>query len=275
MTRVELIATTVQTLAETFRVALTKPAARGYKLGLEDLTEDEINFAAGRALRECKFMPSPSELRAFARPPRSLEARAAAAWAKVREAIRRYDYTVASIDFGPLTNTVLRAMGSWAWLCELGDEAMKWEAKRFAELFAAFASGPETALRPEPLEGWGRGRTGCAAAFVAIEGEIAPLDPRRAIEGPASPVRNLVRELAEEKTFQKHPSGEVPRPEADAPSIHVRESAHCAPAGGAAEDAPSASRANVHKPPVKITEDEKAAAVARMAAQLEARRGAA
>lgn len=269
MTNKQAMVTTLHVVAAAFDKKLTAPAVDAYWLALRDLTEQEFATATERALREClKFMPSPAELRALARPTQPMAARSAAAWIAVCEAIRKHDYTVASIDFGPLTNTVLRAMGSWSWLCELGDEAMKWEAKRFAELFAAFASGPETALRPEPLEGWGRGRIGCAPVTVTIEGEIAPLDPGRAIEGPPSPMHALVRELAEAKSTAAPPT-----------PIAVCYRCEWAASDCVCPEGPQTNKAAVpareKKPPVTITEAEKAAALARMAAQLEARGGAA
>jgi hypothetical protein len=237
-------------LAETFNKTLSKPLLDAYWGVLGELTDQELAGAASRALAECRFFPVPSELLAFARPPRTLEARAASAWIAVRSAIRRYDYTVESIDFGPLVNTVLRAMGSWEWLCELGDEAMKWEAKRFSELFSAFAVGPETSLRPEPIGGWGRGKVGCIPARVVIDGELPPIDPSRAIKAPPSPMRDLVRELAEAKSqpgeAEVRTAG-VTQP--SSPPLPLREK----------------------KPPTRITDEEKAAAIARIAAQLENR----
>lgn len=199
MTR-EKFTAAVALLATTYNRDAPKALYEAYWLGLDDLTDNELAVATKQALASCKFMPTPAELRSFGKPQRSMTARAAAAWAAIREAIRKYDYTVASIDFGPLVNTVLRSMGSWEWLCELGDDAMKWEAKRFAELFEAFASGPVDALRSEPLTGWGLGRVGCEPVTVAIDGEAAPLDPRRALPPPPNEALALVRELAEAKS---------------------------------------------------------------------------
>ena len=198
MTKNQALATAIQMLAEALppRVALTEAAARGYMLALDDLDAGEIRSATARALRESRFMPTPSELRAYAGRARNLVAECATAWEVVRGAIVRHDYTVASIDFGPLVNTVLRSMGSWQWLCEQGADAMVWRAKEFERLYVAFAGGDPRALRGDPLPGWGMGRVGCAPARVAIAGHAPPL----AIAAEPSEVSRTVRELAEAKS---------------------------------------------------------------------------
>jgi hypothetical protein len=196
MTKTETIATLVQTLAESMRAPLTPAAIRGYLMALDDLDAAEVNAGVSQALRSPRaFMPTPGELRALCRPEMPIAARAAQAWEAVRKAIRRHDYTVASIDFGPLVNTVLRSMGPWEWLCEQSDDDMVWRAKDFERFFEAFATGPVEALRPEPLTGWGAGRAGCDHVRVAIGGVAPPL----ALPAKASPVSDLVRELADAK----------------------------------------------------------------------------
>lgn len=40
----------------------------GYWKGVADLSDEEFIAATDRALRDCRFMPVPAELRAFARP---------------------------------------------------------------------------------------------------------------------------------------------------------------------------------------------------------------
>lgn len=62
MTKEEFIAQMVQTLAETYRVQMTAPAARAYTLTLEELSTAELRESGRRALRECEHMPSPAQL---------------------------------------------------------------------------------------------------------------------------------------------------------------------------------------------------------------------
>ena len=118
MTIQQAIAAAVTTLSETYRQPLTQAAARGYTIGLEDLTQEQLAVATKRAIREAKFMPTPAELRAFVGlgGPRALEAAGIEAWEAVRKAMDDHDYT-ASVDFGPLANAVVRNLGGWRWLC--------------------------------------------------------------------------------------------------------------------------------------------------------------
>ncbi len=62
MTKHEQIASMVQTLAETYRVQLTAPAARAYIMTLEGLSPDELRESGRRALKECEHMPAPAVL---------------------------------------------------------------------------------------------------------------------------------------------------------------------------------------------------------------------
>lgn len=59
--------TVIQALAATFRVDVTEALLEGYRIGLDDLEQELFEQAARRALRECRFMPTPAELRSFAR----------------------------------------------------------------------------------------------------------------------------------------------------------------------------------------------------------------
>lgn len=192
----ETFAGGMATLGSAFNRAVEKTLLDGYWIALESLTESEMGSAFARALTESKFMPVPSELLGFAGKYRNLTAESATAWAAVRAAIRTHDYTVASIDFGPLVNTVLRCMGPWEWLCEQSDDDMVWRQKDFERFYVAFAGGPEAALRPEPLTGWGAGRVGCANVRISIDGKPLPL----ALPPAPNPVSDIVRELADSKS---------------------------------------------------------------------------
>lgn len=208
MTNREAFATALAVLASTFNRVLDPAAIEGYWLALGDLDEGEYKAAIARALREIKFMPTPAELLAFARPPRNIAVEAAEAWEAVKGAIQRYDYTVATIDFGPLVNTVLRSMGSWEWLCEQGEDAMVWRRKDFDRLYEAFASRPE-AWRSTPLIGCLEGRLSDGYdrnVRVAIAGKMPPL----ALEAAPNPMQDLVRKLAAAKST---PPAEVRIPE--------------------------------------------------------------
>lgn len=156
MTKRELFVTIMETLGETFNRPLTDGLLEGYWMALEDLTENEIKAAAKRAIVTSKFMPSPSELLAFARPKRNPAANVIQAWQAVRKAIDVYDWNVGTIDFGPLVNAVVRNLGGWDTLCratlpELDNPG--WLRKRFDEVYSALSSADPTTLHGDPLEG--------------------------------------------------------------------------------------------------------------------------
>src|SRR5690349_19358502 len=117
MTNREAFVTALAVLGATFDRKLSAPAVEGYWLALSDLTEDDFKAAMKRALAECKFMPSPSELLAFVRKKPDPAAGAMLAWQAVRKAIDVYDWNVGTIDFGPLVNATIRNLGGWDTLC--------------------------------------------------------------------------------------------------------------------------------------------------------------
>lgn len=156
MTKKEHFASVMTMLAETFGRSLTDAMLDGYWLVLEDLPEEELRGAARKVLATQKFMPSPAELLAVARPPRNPNADVVQAWQVVRRAIDKHDYLVATIDFGPLVNAVIRNLGGWDTLCratlpELDNPG--WLRKRFDEIYKALATAEPTTLHGQPLEG--------------------------------------------------------------------------------------------------------------------------
>ena len=157
MTKREAFVVVMTMLAETYRVAVTDAMLDGYWLVLDDLTEAQLKVAARAALsRPSGFMPSPGELLAFVRPAVSMETASVVAWQAVRRAIDVHDYLVATIDFGPLVNAVIRNLGGWDTLCratlpELDNPG--WLRKRFEEVYRALSTTNPQALNGEALSG--------------------------------------------------------------------------------------------------------------------------
>lgn len=156
MTKREVFATSLAVLGATFDRKVSPGLIEGYWLALEHLEESEMALAVKQALATCKFMPSPAELLAFARPPRDRNADVVQAWQVVRKAIDKHDYLVASIDFGPLVNAVIRNLGGWDTLCratlpELDNPG--WLRKRFDEIYKSLATADAQTLHGEPLAG--------------------------------------------------------------------------------------------------------------------------
>jgi hypothetical protein len=75
MNKRENFAVVMTMLAETYGRPVTDAMLDGYWLTLEELDEGDLKSAARKALTTSRFMPTPSELLAFARPRRTREQR--------------------------------------------------------------------------------------------------------------------------------------------------------------------------------------------------------
>jgi hypothetical protein len=122
-------------LAAAFGKDATKILAEVWWTALEDIDDDSFARAVLAAERDCRFMPVPAEMRELAGASKAIDA--AMAWEASRDAVRKYGYTH-SLDFGPVVNAVIRNLGGWSKFCDLTNEALPFERKRFEELFAMF-----------------------------------------------------------------------------------------------------------------------------------------
>jgi hypothetical protein len=163
---------------------------------LRDLTIAEFARAVDRAIGEIKFFPKPSELRDFAgRGSAQKLLNAAAAWEVVHAAMVKYDYTH-SVDFGPLTNAVVRNLGGWLWLCGRSLNDLTFDRKKFEEMHQALAGTPISAERSAPLPG----QFGGKPILFQIPGEP---ERRLALPETESAGLALVRDLADAKSAPK------------------------------------------------------------------------
>ena len=178
-------------LAATFSKVLTEEMIDGYLVGLQDLHPAQLSGAVTVALRSCRFMPTPAELRDFAGLGASARKRACAdAWEAIRQAMRTHGYTH-SVDFGPLPNAIVRNMGGWVSLCEERVDQLTWARKRFEETWELLARVAPESLRGDPL----RGAFHRKPVRFPIAGE---LPAHRALAGGSGAV--VVRQLAELKS---------------------------------------------------------------------------
>lgn len=214
MTTREAVIKAVAVLTTAFNRESSETLTEAYLLALSDLSADEVAAAMKRAMVECRFMPVPSELRAFSRPPRDMARDIALAWEAVRRAVDAHDYTK-SVDFGPLVNAVVRNLGGWQALCASTVPDLVWRRKDFERVYATFAAADPLTLHGGPL----RGAFDGPILVVEIEGQ-----PSRARALPEvssetrEAARDLVRGLADGKSVAKEldmpvrPSGIPPRP---------------------------------------------------------------
>ena len=120
-----------------------------YVAALEDMTDEQLDTALGRAMKEAQHMPRPAELRKLAGAGCDPEAEALEALAQVRRAIGahgRYE----SVDFeDKAINAALRNLGGWIAACELSeDEWTRFKAREFKQAYTTLRNagcGEDTA----------------------------------------------------------------------------------------------------------------------------------
>jgi len=112
------VMTSVGVLAEAFGRTATEATIAAYTIGLGGLTPQQVENATGKALRSCRFMPTPSELRELAGELR-LTDRAEIAWASFERAVTREGgYRSVCFD-DPAINATVTSLGGWRALCEM------------------------------------------------------------------------------------------------------------------------------------------------------------
>lgn len=112
----------------------------GYAIGLDGLSVDQVKRACARALRQCKFIPKPAELRELSGEV-SIDDRTLLAWDGLKWAIERVG-GYRSIDFDDkVINAVVHHLGGWPHLCEQSTVVIDRDIwPRFARAYKAFMS---------------------------------------------------------------------------------------------------------------------------------------
>lgn len=141
----------IAALCETFGREASKATTYGYWLGLSDLSLSSVKDAATKAIRSCKFMPTPAELRELAGVTNATD-RALLAWAAVEKAAPLGSYK--SVDFDdPLINAAIRSMGGWPAILEKTQQDFDtWVRKDFIAAYQGFmrAGADGDVCRPLP-----------------------------------------------------------------------------------------------------------------------------
>lgn len=140
-------------LAETFRQTASKPMLTGYAMGLEGIPTDRLKAAVRTALRTCKFMPTPIELRELAGELKITD-RAVRAFMAMAEAVTGIG-GYSTIDFDDrFINATIRALGGWVSVCETpADEFDKFLKQKFERTYAALVAAGVSAEQAAPLQG--------------------------------------------------------------------------------------------------------------------------
>lgn len=137
----EQVALMVTTLAELFNRELSSAVFQAYWIGLSDLPSDALERSVAAAVRTCKFMPTPSELRSLAsdRPNATPEDLAMVAFSAVSNAVGRIgSYKSVSFD-DPVVNATIRTLGGWPEICSKPEsEFNTFFRNDFIKQYAAF-----------------------------------------------------------------------------------------------------------------------------------------
>jgi hypothetical protein len=116
MTRKEEISRMVTVLAEAFSRTASPATFAAYELGLDGLDVPTIKRGVQIALKSCKFMPSPAELRELAGELKA-ENRAQLAWIALEKAVKRHGgYRTVTFD-DVVINAAVRSLGGWDRVC--------------------------------------------------------------------------------------------------------------------------------------------------------------
>lgn len=147
-------AVAVGALFASFGQDSTQALMQGYWLGLNDLELHQVQIAVASALKRCKFLPRPAELRDLLGLNVSEEDTAVAAWSDVLRAVRLGPYK--HIDFqDKLCNAVIRNLGGWVnFVQRFSDaESEKWTRLDFLKCYKAFAKSGVNGELIAPLQG--------------------------------------------------------------------------------------------------------------------------
>lgn len=133
----------ISAMLETFGTQATKPILLGYWLGLNDLTLEQLQFGVAQAIRSCKFIPKPVEIRELAIGSIDTESLALSAWGEALKAVSLGPYR--HVNFEDKTiNAVVRSMGGWPNFVDRfrDTESEKWTRIEFVKGYKAYASRP-------------------------------------------------------------------------------------------------------------------------------------
>lgn len=126
-------------MLETFGQQSTTPLLLGYWIGLNDLTIEQVQLGVSNAIRSCRFVPKPIEIRDLAVGATDLESLAMRAWDDALSAISKGPYR--HIDFEDKTiNAVVRSLGGWpSFVSRFTDsDGEKWVRIEFIKCYRSF-----------------------------------------------------------------------------------------------------------------------------------------
>lgn len=142
-------------LAELFDAALSPAKQALYFEALADLEFEQVVEALNAAIRTCRFMPKPVEIRALA--VGDDEDRTEQAWSTLRTAMRQVGYASSVIfEDGALGEAVTALFGSWPEACsqDLSPEMWASTRKAFGRVYRVTLQRQRTRTGERYLPGW-------------------------------------------------------------------------------------------------------------------------
>lgn len=141
-------------MLETFGREATKPLLHGYWIGLNDLDLNRVQTAVVLAIRECKSLPSPNELRRLVGAEFNDDERSIAAWNDALKAVPLGPYR--HVDFQDKTiNAVIRHLGGWVTFLDRfqDSDGEKWTRLEFIRAYKNMHHTGVTGDAIKPLPG--------------------------------------------------------------------------------------------------------------------------
>ena len=134
--KLERIVELVAGLCEAFGRAPSEATFMAYEIGMEGMPMSAIEAGVRRAIRESRFMPSPSEIRELAGEV-SAQDRATIAWDCVLKSLHLGPYKHVSFNDDRVINATIRNLGGWpTFLSRFTDaESEKWVRKEFLDTY--------------------------------------------------------------------------------------------------------------------------------------------
>ena len=161
----------ITALGNMTRTNVDKMILRLYWGALNELTYDEFENAAMKAVQNSKFMPTPSDILEFAgkgapSTKAASQDKANEAWVAVERATRCVGGRQ-SVDFSdPLANAAIRAMGGWISLCQRPSKDFNtWARKEFMSEYEAASK------LPNPNVGYLEGSYGGEPKVISVGGQ--------------------------------------------------------------------------------------------------------
>lgn len=124
-----------------------------YDFGLSDIPIELIESGVKKALKQCKFRPTPAEMREFCGIMTASQ-RAIVAFESVKKAVASHGGYAAVVWDDPVITATIRSLGGWSHCCDqTEDDFKKWYRRDFLKTYETLCHSGVSAEMAEPLQG--------------------------------------------------------------------------------------------------------------------------